>query len=583
MNEKDLLIYNEIANVANDVFNNLDIEVGTYAPADVEKYFFRKPMAFVDGFDSDKIYTVTVGTFSCSFPADGVFYLLKQVATAWGIKQAFRAKFVRKPKQADNVVSFDVPKAAKEVAKAVAKEAYNPVLDYACIDTEKRCLVASDGHIMTVVSVPDMAVCEDAKKEYLVTPEVLKSGKGTLNIFANETIENAGKVSKCAEDYVRGYVNWRGVCPMVSESEYISLAGVWKEFIKEIKTATKLADSASKGVVLSGVSGGKHINIEAGGRVSRLELLEAVPFDFKVKAKGTYIMSVPQSEKLYFSSGNQLIFVFDGGFSLIMPQSFGHDYNDVGIIPGQNRKKPILELCGIDTPKVAPVTNVVENVQAQAAFDTVLCLPSESSCKMQLPAVYVGEYRMPVNPFASRWAMMPEVPQFAEVVQYTEDGREILPEPPAEVYIDIDALQTQDEQGLEDEKHENVFAMFTNWLLRVAAIMIMFFFVSAGNRGGEVLADMPEPQTFTEVAQDVEVAQVEEVAEQQATPTPKKVVKRKRVNVADADKMPAQTDAAHDDEVAQPVGSICMVAAFYGDISPQDAPNVYGCGNVLLY
>lgn len=517
---------------------------------------------FVDGYEYDQIYTVTVDSFTCSFPADGVFALLRKIATAWGIKSVFRAKFVRKPQHADNVVSFDVPKVAKYVTKAVSDDELRPALNHVCIDTEKRVIIGSDGHIMTVASVPDMMVSEKAEKEYMITPDALKGGKGFLYITENDTVENLNEVSSIYKN-AHGYANWKSVCPLVCENEYINLSGVWKEFAKEIKTATKFADKSTKGVILSGASGCKHIEIEAAGKVSRFDLPDAIPFDFKVKIRGTYISCVSQSEKLYFGGGGQLVFCFDGGFSMLMPMYF--EYGNIGIIPQHDRKTSVIELCGIDTPKVehgnkestenekqkiswneiknkhedsiilcrvgdfyevyqsdadkahkvlniainsrnnirfaafpyhaldmylpklvrsgccvviceSVITPTEETENEKPAFDTVLCLPEKSSYKIQLPAVFVGEYKIPANPFASRWATMPEVPQFAEVD--TEDGREILPDPPAVVYIDM-----------EEENKGNVFSSFKNWLIRVAAIMVLLFGLSSNTDGTESAQD----------------------------------------------------------------------------------------------
>lgn len=209
MNAKDFEIYQEIAKVAAAVFDNIQCAPGKYAPADIAKYvdieeikeYNHKynqyvvtgvkyqwkngaPFGWAENYDPCQIHAVSVDTFSCTFNSWGVFAVLKKVATAWEIPAAYKCTLIREKETAAAVVSFNVPAVAKDIIKVpVANVKDQPekiAYHFVAVDTRRRCLVVTNGNILTAVAVDEMNVAKDAAAVYLISPELLKTGKGTV-------------------------------------------------------------------------------------------------------------------------------------------------------------------------------------------------------------------------------------------------------------------------------------------------------------------------------------------------------------------------------------------------------------------
>ena len=313
METKDYIIYKGIANAAARVFENVICPAGEYTAKDIAKeiliHFFYKDKFYNSRVQENEKITVEFDGYKCSFPIGSVFDVCAQIETEWEIPSARRIKFVRKAEMRPVAVAFDVPAAAKEIIKAIPAKFDNlrPVMNYVCIDTRRRCLIAGAANVLTAVAVPNMYVSEDAKETYLIDPLLMKSGKGT--IFVDE--ENSVNGTQTRPNYKdRNFPSWERILPAVQDAQRINITpAVWKQLKKEITAAAKFSDNAQKLVEISGRSGCPEITVnylrifETAGkeniRAVNINLPQPCPFDFSVQINGKQFAAVPAADSMY--------------------------------------------------------------------------------------------------------------------------------------------------------------------------------------------------------------------------------------------------------------------------------------------
>ena len=248
--EKDILIYQEIANVAAAVFDSIVCPAGKYTPADIAKYVHidetkkydntyhvykvtgikyswlkDSPFSWAADYDPLQKHAVSVDTFSCTFNSWGVFSVLKKIAAAWNVPTAYRAQLIRKTETGKVAVSFSVPVLCKDIVKipqAVAKDkTANETYKYVAVDTRRRAIVATNGNIISAVAVSDMFVSEDARPVYVISPELIKTGKGSVSIYENGNAANDTGVSVPVAENV--FPRWERVLPAVQDAQAVEI------------------------------------------------------------------------------------------------------------------------------------------------------------------------------------------------------------------------------------------------------------------------------------------------------------------------------------------------------------------------
>lgn len=108
---KDMAILAELTKIAEDYFNTLEIEAGSYSSVDL----CRMDFARMGGGCAD--CTVTVGTYSCKFARGMVFELVNKFEKICGISGAKRHKFIKLAADGSEVETVDVNKMERERVK----------------------------------------------------------------------------------------------------------------------------------------------------------------------------------------------------------------------------------------------------------------------------------------------------------------------------------------------------------------------------------------------------------------------------------------------------------------------------------
>ena len=315
MENKDLKIYNAVANVAARVFASFD--AGMFQPGKYDVPAVLNRMKQITVFQDEdaetaasEIVKIEIGTFTCSFRAVDSFRLLKRFAAAFQIPTACRAQFVKKADAAPVAVSFRVFAGLKDLCTRTAKkDILRPCFNYICVDTKRRALIVCDNYTLSAVPVPEMYVSPDAKETYLITPAVLKAGHGVCNIDTNGTATNGAAVSSLDEDIK--FPNISRVLFAVP-ADFITLGKkVFADLKKNVSAAAKFAKIDNTPVILKADAGANEIEI-IGYKESETEtntpreirravvsLPQPVPFAFAVAVDPERLGKVLAAEKMY--------------------------------------------------------------------------------------------------------------------------------------------------------------------------------------------------------------------------------------------------------------------------------------------
>ena len=254
---KNSEIYNKLADIAREVFNHMTAEPGkVYTPADIaaaitggpvvgdlnrdnavkiEPYALGAGLTWAEGYDPATVYEVAAGSFACKVNAWKVWAVLNNVARAWSIPTRDRVTFKKSDREAVPVVaSFTLTAAeSRELLAATAADELRPVLCAVHLDTRRRVLVASDGHVMRVVNLGDrLTATADAAPYYNIHKSVIKAGRA-VTIYADELAEAAGVAVKC---YAARFPNWAAVLTGYNYSEAGRVALTPAQF-KDMKKA----------------------------------------------------------------------------------------------------------------------------------------------------------------------------------------------------------------------------------------------------------------------------------------------------------------------------------------------------------
>ena len=254
---KNRVIYNKLADIAREVFNHMTAEPGkVYTPADIaaaitggpvvgdmnhdnavtiEPYVLGAGLTWAEGYDPATVYEVAAGSFSCKVNGWKVWAVLNNAARAWSIPTRGRVTFKKSDREAVPVVaSFTLTAAeSRELLAATAADELRPVLCGVHLDTRRRVLVASDGHIMRVVNLGGrLTATADAAPSYNIHKSVIKAGRA-VTIYADELAEAEGVAVKC---YAANYPNWAAVLTGYDYSEAGRVALTPAQF-KDLKKA----------------------------------------------------------------------------------------------------------------------------------------------------------------------------------------------------------------------------------------------------------------------------------------------------------------------------------------------------------
>lgn len=186
--QKDQAIYNEMLQIANEVFNNATannevlrkymnenggvVSINDITKARSEVYSMIDFVTKFNDTTKEGLRTVTVDTFTCSFPPMRVFELVKywkSLAKAKGdifftYEEEIEREFVGSVD-----ITLDNPANAKLLANSVADDELRPVMNNVLLEINATSgdinFVASDGHELGVISNNPITVCTPYAQE----------------------------------------------------------------------------------------------------------------------------------------------------------------------------------------------------------------------------------------------------------------------------------------------------------------------------------------------------------------------------------------------------------------------------------
>lgn len=322
----DRKIYNTLIEYAHTVFPRLNMQVeGTFTTAQLHHNWVldkdHKKVAIYhvpdELRDADPV-TFSIDTFKMSFKPADVFRIAHHFEGLVGLKQAEKERF-------SNIdigkvlIEFTMPKGASDIVNACANDELRPQMEGVYVDTETRCIVASDGHIMRVINIPDMKVAPEACGT-IIHQKVVKNAKGTIKVSDSEASNGAD-----TEKNIEGnYPNWKSIVGEWGDNQKVDLRGAWKDIQKAMSKMKR--DRYYEEVVLSGVTGNQTMEIFAKDDCFSTSSKFVVPlsqplkFNFKVRVSPENILKVKKANYLYLHSDTRaMIFATDNEFSLVMP------------------------------------------------------------------------------------------------------------------------------------------------------------------------------------------------------------------------------------------------------------------------
>ena len=347
---RNLKIYNELATIARAVFSHINAETGKiYTPADiaraivggpvvtcvnglnyrcdrVEKYAIGNGLSFADDYNPETVYNVEIDGFSCRVNGWKIFDVLDRAARSWDIASAARVTFEKPYETAARVVSFTLSAAAaRELAACCANDILRPVMNGVHLDTRRRCLVASNGHVLRIFQLGAALTVDEsaAASSYIIPADVLKSGR-VVTIDANGIVSTD---KKSAPAIAGRYPNYMSVIPGASGRLDIT-ADQWKQIKKAVADVAKVHDKKDsyRRVTIAHETASDKLIIYAFNydfnreRESVVSIDTAAPAfslsfnaDFFAKIAGT-------PTALYIKDNSRAIVAVDGsGLSLVMP------------------------------------------------------------------------------------------------------------------------------------------------------------------------------------------------------------------------------------------------------------------------
>ena len=226
-----------------------------------------------------KIREVTVDTFHCTFHEPQVFELLQ----IWKSMAKFSPEIVFAYEEKIDLplittitISLDNPANAKKLTKCCAKDELRPVLNHVLaevnLDTEVVDFVATDGHIISIVTTDKMAIhrnnpndkvlralftqkdweriCDYAKKNGNdIVLEFYLHSENQANDTAIAILGDLRIKSVLQEEYCMRFPNWHKIMPFYEKYQHLRLtrdgAKTLAQFVKNDKAQTPYAYTIS--------------------------------------------------------------------------------------------------------------------------------------------------------------------------------------------------------------------------------------------------------------------------------------------------------------------------------------------------
>lgn len=268
MNEKEmnLAILNKLYEIAFAVWEKMAkvADYGSYTASEIANKV-NKEFCFSNEQNEDEKITLSVGTYTCSFPLKNIFYFVSVFEKLASVGRNAKQFVFEESGELLGKVTFEVSKGMSELCKFVADDELRPVMNYIILDAANNCLVASDGK--KLLSFPtkvlehsgDLSNFYINPKKFALMCKKMKKGE-VYSVTATKESVNGKECNKLEFDgitsnigYIGRYPNWKSVFPKVSNELALHFdKNAWNEIKKFCKVAKK--DGANT-ISLHGLSG----------------------------------------------------------------------------------------------------------------------------------------------------------------------------------------------------------------------------------------------------------------------------------------------------------------------------------------
>lgn len=264
--EMNLAILNKLYEIAFAVWEKMAkvADYGSYTASEIAK-MLGKEFCFSNEQNEDEKTTVSVGTYTCSFPLKNVFYFVSVFEKLASVGKNAKQFVFEESGELFGKVTFEVSKGMSELCKFVADDELRPVMNYIILDAANNCLIASDGK--KLLSFPtkvlehsgDLSNFYINPKKFALMCKKMKKGE-VYSVTATKESVNGKECNKLEFDgitsnigYIGRYPNWKSVFPKVSNELALHFdKNAWNEIKKFCKVAKK--DGANT-ISLHGLSG----------------------------------------------------------------------------------------------------------------------------------------------------------------------------------------------------------------------------------------------------------------------------------------------------------------------------------------
>ena len=270
--EMNLAILNKLYEIAFAVWEKMAkvADYGSYTASEISK-MLGKEFCFSNEQNEDEKTTVSVGTYTCSFPLKNIFYFVSVFEKLASVGRNAKQFVFEESGELLGKATFEASKVMSELCKFVADDELRPVMNYIILDAANNCLVASDGHKLLSFPTKVLEYSGDLSNFYICPKKFAlmckKMKKGEIyNVIATKESVNGKECNKLEFEsitsnigYIGRYPNWKSVFPKVSNELALHFdKNAWNEIKKFCKVAKK--DGANT-ISLHGLSGESKITL----------------------------------------------------------------------------------------------------------------------------------------------------------------------------------------------------------------------------------------------------------------------------------------------------------------------------------
>lgn len=270
--EMNLAILNKLYEIAFAVWEKMAkvADYGSYTASEIANKI-NKEFCFSNEQNEDEKITVSVGTYTCSFPLKNIFYFVSVFEKLASVGRNAKQFVFEESGELFSKVTFEVSKGMSELCKFVADDELRPVMNYIILDAANSCLVASDGK--KLLSFPtkvlehsgDLSNFYICPKKFALMCKKMKKGE-IYSVTATKEKVSEKECNKLEFEgitsnigYIGRYPNWRSVFPKVSNELALNFdKNAWNEIKKFCKVAKK--DGANT-ISISGLSGESKVTL----------------------------------------------------------------------------------------------------------------------------------------------------------------------------------------------------------------------------------------------------------------------------------------------------------------------------------